>query len=198
MPDCGSSDCGTDSVKELSSVGLYQAVTAAPSEVAYAVGKSPGPGAGPNNLLPGAPGMALLARTGTSGPWTYIGAGPTEFSGDGELFFAVNDDMALGVADALRAAGRSGAARVIGVDGIAEAIEAVRTGALDATVSQYPYVMGAMAIEACTAAARGATLPKRVDAPIALLTRDNVGRAIAAFPKPVDRYSDPFSRLLVR
>ena len=58
--------------------------------------------------------------------------------------------------------------------------------------------MGAMAIEACTAAARGATLPKRVDAPIALLTRDNVDRAIASFPKPVGRYADPFARLLVR
>ncbi len=113
-------------------------------------------------------------------------------------FFAASDNMALGVADALRAAGRSGAVRVIGLDGIAEAMDAVRTGALDATVSQYPYVMGAMAIEACTAAARGATLPKRVDAPIALLTRDNVDRAIASFPKPVGRYADPFARLLVR
>jgi ABC-type sugar transport system substrate-binding protein len=113
-------------------------------------------------------------------------------------FFAANDDMALGVADALRAAGRTGSVRVIGVDGIAEAMDAIRTGALDATVSQYPYVMGAMAVEACTAAARGATLPKRVHAPIALLTRDNVNRAIASFPRPVGRYADPFSRLLVR
>jgi ribose transport system substrate-binding protein len=57
--------------------------------------------------------------------------------------------------------------------------------------------MGEMAIEACTAAARGATLPARVDAPIALLTRSNVGRAIAAFPKPFTPYSDPF-RILLR
>jgi ABC-type sugar transport system substrate-binding protein len=113
-------------------------------------------------------------------------------------FFAANDDMALGIADALRAAGRTGSVRVIGLDGIAEAMDAVRTGALDATVSQYPYVMGAMAIEACTAAARGAKLPKRVDAPIALLTRDNVDRAIASFPRPVGRYADPFPRLLMR
>jgi ABC-type sugar transport system substrate-binding protein len=113
-------------------------------------------------------------------------------------FFAANDLMALGIADALRAAGKTGKVKVIGLDGIAEALDAVRAGSLSATVSQYPYVMGQLAIEACAAAARGARLPARVDAPIALLTRDNVARAIAAFPKPLDRYSDPFSRLLRR
>jgi ABC-type sugar transport system substrate-binding protein len=112
-------------------------------------------------------------------------------------FFAASDNMALGVADALRAAGRSGVVRVIGLDGIAEAMDAVRAGGLDATVAQYPYVMGEMAIEACAAAARGAKLPARADAPIALLTRDNVDRAIASFPKPVATYPDPFAHLVM-
>jgi ribose transport system substrate-binding protein len=111
-------------------------------------------------------------------------------------FFAVNDEMALGIADAVRAAGKIGKIRIIGVDGTADALDAVRAGAMSATVSQYPYVMGEMAVEACSAAARGARLPARVDAPIALLTTDNVARAIAAFPKPFQPYSDPFTRLL--
>jgi ABC-type sugar transport system substrate-binding protein len=113
-------------------------------------------------------------------------------------FFAANDLMALGIADALRAAGKAGKVRVIGLDGIAEALDAVRAGSISATVSQYPYVMGQMAVEACAAAARGASLPARVEAPITLLTRGNVARAIAAFPKPFQRYSDPFRRLLRR
>jgi ribose transport system substrate-binding protein len=113
-------------------------------------------------------------------------------------FFAANDLMALGTADAVRAAGKRGEIRVIGLDGIAEALDAVRAGTLSATVSQYPYVMGRMAVEACAAAARGARLPTRVDAPIALVTPGTVARAIAAFPKPVPRYADPFSRLLRR
>jgi ribose transport system substrate-binding protein len=112
--------------------------------------------------------------------------------------FAVNDEMALGIADALRAAGKSGRVTIIGVDGIAEALDAIRAGSISATVSQYPYVMGRMAVEACAAAARGARLPARVDAPIALLTKGNVARAVAAFPKPLQRYSDPFTRLLRR
>jgi ABC-type sugar transport system substrate-binding protein len=111
-------------------------------------------------------------------------------------FFAASDNMALGIADALRAVGKTGKVRVIGLDGSAEALDALRTGAISATVSQYPYVMGKMAVEACAAAARGARLPARVDAPIALLTKDNVARAIAAFPEPFQRYSDPFSALL--
>ncbi|HWI74632.1 MAG TPA: substrate-binding domain-containing protein [Baekduia sp.] len=111
-------------------------------------------------------------------------------------FFAASDLMALGIADALRAAGKTGKVRIIGLDGIAEALDAVASGAISATVSQYPYVMGEMAIEACVAAARGATLPARVDAPIALLTRANVARAIAAFPRPVAPYRDPFPALL--
>ena len=113
-------------------------------------------------------------------------------------FFAASDLMALGIADAVRAAGKTGKVRIIGLDGIPEALDAVRAGSIDATVSQYPYVMGQMAVEACAAAAGGATLPARVDAPIALLTKENVGRAIAAFPKPFQRYADPFSRLARR
>jgi len=57
-------------------------------------------------------------------------------------FFAVNDEMALGVADAVGSAGKSGAVKIIGVDGIPEALDAVRLGSISATVSQYPYVWG--------------------------------------------------------
>jgi ribose transport system substrate-binding protein len=111
-------------------------------------------------------------------------------------FFAVNDLMALGAADAVRSAGKTGDVAIIGVDGIAEALDAVRAGLISATVSQYPYVMGQMAVEACVATARGAPLPARVDAPVALVTRANVARADASFPRPFRPYADPFERIL--
>ena len=111
-------------------------------------------------------------------------------------FFAVNDEMALGVADAVRARGKTGAVTIVGVDGIPEALDAVRDESISATVSQYPYVMGQMAVEACVAAARGLRLPARVDAPIAIVTKSNVGRATATFPRPFRDYSDPFEGLL--
>jgi ABC-type sugar transport system substrate-binding protein len=111
-------------------------------------------------------------------------------------FFAVNDEMALGVADAVRSVGKTRNVTIIGVDGIPEALDAVRAGSISATVSQYPYVMGQMAVEACVAAARGARLPARVDAPIAVVTKSNVARASSTFPRPFRDYSDPFERIL--
>ena len=113
-------------------------------------------------------------------------------------FFAASDLMALGAADAVRAAGRTGQVKIIGLDGIPEALQAIRVGSIDATVSQYPYVMGQMAVEACVAAARGSKLPTRVDAPIAIVTRANARRAMASFPHPFRPYSDPFKRILKR
>ena len=110
--------------------------------------------------------------------------------------FAANDQMALGVARAVAAAGRTGHVAIVGVDGIEEALRAVERGAMSATVSQYPYTMGALGVEACLAAAAGASLPPRVDAPIQVVTRRNVERAEANFPRPVQPFDDPFAALL--
>jgi ribose transport system substrate-binding protein len=110
--------------------------------------------------------------------------------------FAANDLMALGAVDAVRGLGKSAQIKVIGLDGITDALAAVHAGSMSATVSQYPYLMGVMAVEACVAAVRGARLPARVDAPIALVTKANVARATASFPRPFRGYSDPFRRLL--
>jgi ABC-type sugar transport system substrate-binding protein len=111
-------------------------------------------------------------------------------------FFAANDVMALGIADAVQAGGKRGRVKVIGMDAIPAALDAIRAGQLTGTVAQYPYMMGRMAIEACVAVVRGATLPTRVNAPIVLVTKNNVMQVSAAFPLPAQRYDDPFARLL--
>jgi ribose transport system substrate-binding protein len=110
--------------------------------------------------------------------------------------FAASDLMALGAADAVRAAGRTGRVVILGLDGIPEALDAIRAGTISGTVAQYPWVMGRMAVEACVAAARGAKVPSRVDAPVALVTRANVAQAIAAFPRPFRPYVDRFEQIL--
>ena len=109
-------------------------------------------------------------------------------------FFAVNDLMALGVADAVRAAGRQGDVRVVGFDGIPQALAAISRGRLAATVAQYPYTMGQLAIEACLAAVGGRGVPATVDAPVQVVTDDNVARARENFPAPVEHFDDPFAR----
>jgi ABC-type sugar transport system substrate-binding protein len=111
-------------------------------------------------------------------------------------FFAANDQMALGVARAVSDAGRSGAVAVVGVDGIAQALSAVQRGTLSATVSQYPYTIGTLGVEACLAASSGKPLPARVDAPIQVVTRRNVARAKAKFPEPVQPFESPFAALI--
>jgi ribose transport system substrate-binding protein len=111
-------------------------------------------------------------------------------------FFVANDDMGLGVARAVANAGKAGTVKVISVDGVKDALEAVKAGQLDATVAQYPYAIGAMGMEACQAAAEGATLPPNVEAPVELVTKDVADKAIAAHPKPFGEYDDPFKALI--
>ena len=111
-------------------------------------------------------------------------------------FFAANDQMALGVARAVADAGRKGRVAIVGVDGIEQALAAVRRGVMSATVSQYPYTIGMLGVEACLGAASGKPLPAQVDAPIQVVTRRNVARAEAKFPQPVEPFKSPFAALV--
>jgi ribose transport system substrate-binding protein len=111
-------------------------------------------------------------------------------------FFVANDDMGLGVARAIANAGKTGSVKVISVDGIKDALDAVKAGQVDAVVAQYPYAIGQMGMEACQAASSGAKLPANVEAPVELVTKDNVDKALAATPKPFGTYDDPFKALI--
>ena len=111
-------------------------------------------------------------------------------------FFAANDQMALGIAKAVADEGRRDSVAVVGVDGIEQALRAVERGAMSATVSQYPYTIGGLGVEACLAAAANKPVPAKVDAPIQVITKQNVGRAEARFPQPVEPFKSPFTALL--
>jgi ABC-type sugar transport system substrate-binding protein len=111
-------------------------------------------------------------------------------------FFAANDQMALGIAQAVKNAGKKGQIAIIGVDGIEDALKAVRSGDMAATVSQYPYTIGQLGVEACLAAAQGKELPANVEAPVQVVTKDNVAKAEKNFPEPVESYDNPFTALL--
>lgn len=111
-------------------------------------------------------------------------------------FFAANDDMGLGIVRAVANDNKAGKVKVISVDGNKIAFESVKAGELDATVAQYPYVIGAMGLDACRAAMAGKTLPTSVKAPVQVVTSENVDAALSAAPKPGDAYDDPFAELL--
>lgn len=111
-------------------------------------------------------------------------------------FFAANDDMGLGIVRAIANAKKSGEIEVISVDGNKNAVESVQADGLSATVAQYPYAIGLMGVHACQAAASGATLPKNVESPVQLVTKDNAAKALEAAPKPFAPYEDPFKALI--
>lgn len=106
--------------------------------------------------------------------------------------FAANDEMGLGAAQAIANAGRSGKIRVVSIDGVKEALQAVESGKLSGTVSQYPYAEGEMAVQACVALSAGKTIPAHVTSPIKLITKANAGKALKSFPRPFFGFADPF------
>ncbi len=108
--------------------------------------------------------------------------------------FAANDTMALGAAQAVRNAGKTGKVHVIGVDGIKEALAAIKSGKLDGTVTQYPYVEGQLAVEACQALAKRKKIPKRIVSPVKLIDKSNVDQQTKAFPKPISGFQDPLKQ----
>jgi ribose transport system substrate-binding protein len=112
--------------------------------------------------------------------------------------FAANDTMGLGAVKAIENAGKSGVIKVISVDGIQDALQAVKAGGLYGTVTQYPYAEGQLAVQACLALAQGKTLPARIVSPIAFIDKGNVDKQIAAFPKPFEPFDNPVEKLLTK
>lgn len=108
--------------------------------------------------------------------------------------FAANDLMGLGAARAVLNAGMKDQVTVVSIDGVTEALQAVKNGTLSASISQYPYAEGEMAVQACHAIAQGKPVPQDITSPIKLITKDNADAALKAFPKPFFEFKDPFGQ----
>lgn len=91
---------------------------------------------------------------------------------DLKAIFCNNDTMALGVVEAVEAAGAD--ILVVGVDGIGEAYESIRNGGMDATVDSFPFYKSQIAAEACLRLLGGQELPRVVWTPQALIDSTNV------------------------
>ena len=82
--------------------------------------------------------------------------------------------MALGVVEAVKAAGKAEQVAVFGTDGISDAYAAIRAGDLTGTVDSFPVLTGEIAIEVALRLVAGQKLPRVVATPQALITKDNV------------------------
>ena len=89
-------------------------------------------------------------------------------------FYANNDGMALGVVEAVKAAGLQDKVVVFGTDGISDAYASIRAGELTGTVDSFPKLTGEVAMEVGLRLVGGQELPRVVSTPQALITKDNV------------------------
>ena len=110
-------------------------------------------------------------------------------------FFAANDQMAQGIAKAVKEAGKK--IPVYGVDGIPDILPLIKGGDVAASISQYPYVMGKMGVEACIVSAQGGKLPANTITPHYVIDKSNIDKAIAnQNVLPPGAYSDPYTALI--
>ncbi len=87
--------------------------------------------------------------------------------------FAENDEMALGAIKALGSkAGKS--VQVVGFDGTADGLTAVKAGTLYASVAQQPTELGKIAVRNAVKVAEGGKVAKSVMVPVKVVTKENV------------------------
>lgn len=74
--------------------------------------------------------------------------------------YAANDEMALGVIAALKAAGLTEKVKVVGNDGIADAVKAVKAGTMYATNAESPFALGSEVMALAGKVANGEKVEK--------------------------------------
>jgi ribose transport system substrate-binding protein len=89
--------------------------------------------------------------------------------------FAQNDEMALG---AVRALGKRAGTDVmiVGFDAIEDALKAIQSGKMNATVAQQPDRIGSLGVENAMKVIDGGSVDKNIPVPVKLVTKENVSQ----------------------
>ena len=98
------------------------------------------------------------------------------------IFFGRADALALGAAQAVKAAGLDHKVFVFGFDGDLAGLKAVKDGTIDATMTQRTQFMGKLALQSAIDLVGGKTLPAEQLQDAALTTKENVDQYIANHP----------------
>ena len=87
--------------------------------------------------------------------------------------FAANEPGATGAAQAIKAAGKAGAIKLVAFDAAEEEIAALKDGSVQALVVQNPFQMGYRGVKAAIDHLNGKTVPKRIDTGVTVVTLAN-------------------------
>jgi ribose transport system substrate-binding protein len=98
------------------------------------------------------------------------------------VFFGRADALALGAAQAVKVANVGEKIWVVGFDGDRAGLEAVKSGVLDATMTQQTQLMGRMALQSALDLIEGKEVPKEQLQEATLTTKENVEPFIANHP----------------
>lgn len=89
-------------------------------------------------------------------------------NGSAQAVFAQNDEMALGALRAIKAAGKS--MIVVGFDGTDDAVKAVKSGKLAATIAQQPEKIGELGVETADKLLKGEKVESKIPVPLKVVT----------------------------
>jgi len=91
-----------------------------------------------------------------------------------DAVYASNDEMALGALEAIKAAKRENEIILIGCDAIDDALAAVRSGSLNATIAEPPFFLGKNALITAVKYLNGEIVEEEVILDSTLLTAENI------------------------
>ncbi len=89
----------------------------------------------------------------------------------------------IGMAAAIKKAGRAGKVKVVGMDGIKPILDAIKEGVIEASSATIPRMQGSMSVLMLWQASLGVKLPQAIDTGIDVITRENVDIFLAEAAK---------------
>jgi len=85
----------------------------------------------------------------------------------------------IGIASAIKEAGKAGKVKVVSMDGIKPILDAIKQGVIDSSSATIPKMQGAMSILMLWQASLGVQMPQAIDTGIDVITQENVDRYLA-------------------
>lgn len=88
--------------------------------------------------------------------------------------FAANEAAAIGAAQAVRTAGKTGVVKLVAFDASEDEVAALREGVIQALIVQNPFKMGYVGVKAAIDALQGNPVEKRIDTGVTVVTQENL------------------------